>query len=592
MRREKEVDTHLFEVAMGKAPADLVVTGGRVVNVLTGEIYEGGVAIAGERIAAVGDVAYASGAGTRVIDAGGSYIVPGFIDGHIHPESSSLTPARFAEVVLAHGTTSIFTDLHEIGVVGGMAAMEAAIAEFQQTPLAAYWVMPSHIPFSPALETSGGHIDSRIISRALSRDDVVGLSEVVSAYIAMEHPDLMASVDAARKAGKVLSGHGPEIKGPLANAFAALGVANDHEALSAEDVLIRARNGIYAHLRHNLLVPTMPELLKPLLERKIDDRMLCLCTDDTSAVVLASEGHMDYLLRVVMGLGVAFPTALRMATLNTAASYGKDRVIGSLAPGMRADVNVVSGTTDLKVLKTIAAGKLVAENGRLVEPVQPVRHKAVLLNTFHPKARVQPQDLLLPARQGSRAAKVKVMKTLPWVPITTGGEAELSARDGFLACDVAQDLLHIAVIERHHATGNIGKAFMGGFGLKSGAMASSVGHDHHNVVVMGASPRDMAAAANRVMELEGGIVLVKDGAVLQEIPLPVSGLLSELDAWSLARERSQLLEKCKGLGCTVSDPFMFLSFVTLAAIPEFAVTDKGFVDVATQSIIDPVLGWS
>lgn len=584
------MNQHLFQVAKGRKAADLVIVNGQIVNVFTGEIYPGGVAVAGDRIAAVGDVDYTIGEQTRVIDAGGQYLIPGFIDGHIHTESTTLSPARFAEVALAHGTTSIFTDLHEIGVVGGMPAMEAAYAECKQTDLKFYWVMPSHIPFAPGLETSGGSIDASVIEKALASDDIVGLSEVVSVYVDLELPDLLKSLDATAKAGKVISGHGPDIHGKILNAFAALPVLNDHEALSAEDILMRARSGIYAHIRHNLIVPTLPELIKPLTEKKIDSRLLCLVTDDTSAVVLANEGHIDHLVRLTMQMGVDFVTAIQMATLNNACSFRKDLEIGALAPGRYADINIVSGPEDFKVLQTVAGGKLVAANGRLIDPRPLPEHAPVLLNTFHLKTPVTPADLLLPARPGTSEARVHAMFTLPWVPITSGKEVTLPVKDGYVGCDPAADVLHIAVIERHHATGNIGRAFMGGFGLKSGAMASSAGHDHHNIVVMGANPQDMALAANRVAELQGGIVLVNEGKIVNEIALPVVGLLSDLDAWTMASKRQELIGQCQALGCAVVDPFMFLSFVTLAAIPEFAVTDRGYVDVAKQAVMDPVLG--
>jgi len=585
------MDQHLFEVAMGKTPADVVIKNGQIVNVYTKEIYEGGVAIAGDRIAACGEVDYAIGEKTEVIDAEGNYIVPGFIDGHIHPESTALSPARFAEIALSCGTTTVFTDFHEIGVVGGMLAMNAVVEEAKKTPLKFKWVVPSHVPFSPGLETSGGSIDPEIIHTAMKRDDAVGLSEIVSQYIAFEHPALLQSIDDTKKAGKILSGHLPDVEGPLANACAALGVLNDHESLSAHDVLTRARMGIYVHLRHNLIVPTMPELIKAITENKIDTRVLGLGTDDTSAVSLVNDGHIDYLIRTVMSLGVDFVTAIQMATLNNACSFQMEQEIGSLAPGRCADVNIVTGAEDFKVLKTIANGKLVAEGGKLVEEIVLPKHKKVLLDTFHLKKAVEASDLVIPAEKGANSARTHIMRTLPWVPITEGGEAVLPVKDGYVGSDVEQDLLHIAVIERHHKTGNIGKAFIGGFGLAEGAMASSIGHDHHNIVVMGADPEEMAVAANRVVELNGGIVLVKDGKVVKEIALPICGLLTDLDAWTLAKERQALLGAAAELGCKVADAFMFLSFVTLAAIPAFAVTDKGYVNVMTQSLMDPVLEW-
>lgn len=579
----------LFRVVMGQQPADLVITNGQLVNVHSGETYPGSVAIVDSWIAAIGDVQYTIGENTQVIDAQGNYIIPGFVDGHIHPESSNLTPTRFAEIALCHGTTSIFTDLHEIGVVGGMAAMNAALKEAQQTPLKFYYVIPSHIPFSPGLETSGGTINAEIIQQALSRPDVIGLSEVVSVYVALGLPDLASSMAATRDARKVLAGHGAETTGPAWNAFVAAGVANDHEALSLDDVLLRVRNGVCAQLRHNLIVPTLPELIKAITENKIDTRLLSLATDDTTAIALVNEGHMDYLVRLALGLGVDFVTAIQMATFNSAYSFHMEREIGALAPGRYADVNIVSGPENFTVLKTIANGKLVAENQGLLEPIPVAQHDPCLLNTFHLKAPVTADDLVMQTDSGARSARMNIMRTLPWIPITEGGEATLSVKDGYIACDPAQDLLHIAVIERHHATGNIGKAFIGGFGLQRGAMASSIAHDNHNIVVMGVDPADMAVAANRVAELNGGIVLVDGGAVVAEIPLPVVGLLTDTDAWELAKQRQVVLDKAKAMGCAVSDPFMFLSFITLAAIPAFAITDKGYVDVLKQSLVEPVL---
>jgi adenine deaminase len=586
------MQSRLFNVALGQTPADLVITNGRLVNVLSGEIYPGGVAIAGDRVAATGDVAYAIGEGTQVIDAGGNYIVPGFVEGHIHPESANLTLARFAEVVLCHGTTSVFTDLHEIGVVTGMEGMEAALSEGKQTPVKFFWVVPSHVPFSPGLETSGGSINSESITPALDRPDAVGLGEVVSQYVLFGLEDLQRSMEATRRAGKVLAGHAPETKGPAWNAYASTGILNDHEALGAEEVLERVRTGVHAQLRHNLIVPTLPVLITAITEHKADTRLMSLATDDTTAIALTQEGHLDYLVRLALSLGVPFMTAIQMVTLNAAASYRMDNQIGSLAPGRHADLNIVTGPESFRVLKTVAGGKLVAEEGRLVAPMPIPAHDPVLLHTFNLKAPVSGSDLVLAAPAGANSARVHIMRTLPWVPITEGGDATLPVVDGHLGPDLEQDLVHIAVVERHHATGNIGKAFIGGFGLKRGALASSIGHDNHNIVVMGVDPADMAVAVNRVAEMEGGITAVENGQVLAEIQLPVCGLLTDVDAWTLSEQRQKVLDVSRSLGCIVPEPFMFLSFITLAAVPAFAITDKGFVDCFQQKLIEPVESWA
>ena len=586
------MDQKAFSAALGQVPADLVITNGQIVNVFTGEIYPGGVAVSGDRIIAQGDVAYAIGTGTEIIDAEGQFIVPGFVEGHIHPESANLSLTSFADVVLAHGTTTVFTDLHEIGVVGGADAMDAALAEGRATPLTFKFVFPSHVPFSPGLETSGGMIDANVIEQALARDDVVGIGEVVSQYVAFGLPDLLRSIEATRQAGKVLSGHGPETHGPMWNAFASLGIANDHEALSLDDVLVRVRNGVYAHLRHNLLVPTLPELIKGITELGLNTRLMCLVTDDTSAITLTDEGHLDYLVRLALSLGVDFVTAIQMVTLNVAESFRMADEMGSLAPGRVADINIVTGADDFKVLTTIARGQVVARNGQTVKVTPSPEHDPILLNTFHLKAPVTAQDLVIAAPPGATQAHVHVMRTLPWIPITEGAEADLAVKEGYIAADTVQDLLPIAVVERHHATGNIGKAFIGGFGLKRGAIASSIAHDNHNIVVMGVSPEDMAVATNAVAEMQGGVAVVDSGEVIASIPLPLVGLLSDLDAWSFARARKEVLAKAQAMGCAVPEPFMFLSFITLAAIPAYAITDRGYIDCMKQAIIDPVLSWS
>jgi adenine deaminase len=585
------MDKHLLAVAGGQEKADVAIVNGQIVNVYSGEIYPGGVAIAGDRIAAIGDIDYAIGDKTQLLDAAGQYLTPGFIEGHIHPESSNLSPVRFAEIALAHGTTSLYTDLHEIGVVGGVPAIDAMLDEGRTTPLKWYLVMPSHVPFSAGLETSGAHISSKEIIAALEREDVVGISEIVSLYVAFGDPDLLKSIEATRAARKALAGHGPDAKGPIWNVFAAIGIANDHEALTPEEILLRVRNGVYAHLRHNPVVPAMANLIKAVTETKIDTRRVCLVTDDTDSIALTQDGHLDHLVRTALSLGLDFVKAIQMVTLNVAESYGMSRDLGGLAPGRFADINITSGPEGFRVLKTIANGKLVAESGKLTMPVSVPWHDALLLSSFHLKHPATGRDLVIPAESGAKSAKMHIMRTLPWIPITEPGEAVLPVKDGYIAADTAQDLVHIAVVERHHATGNIGKAFIGGFGLKRGAIASSIAHDNHNIVVMGVSPDDMAMAANRVAEISGGIVVVDAGKVVSEMPLPLLGLMCDDDAYTVAQQRKAMITKSQEMGITVPDPFMFLSFITLAAIPAMAVTDKGYVNVLTQQLMDPLLEW-
>lgn len=587
------MDTKLLEVAAGKAPADVVIKNGRIVNVYTGEIYDGGVATCGGSIAAVGDVDYAIGEGTQVVDAEGAYITPGFIDGHIHPESSNLAIRPFAEGVLAHGTTSIMTDLHEIGVVAGLEGIEAVIEENEATDLNLYFVVPSHVPFSPALETSGGAFNAEIIKRALERPDAVGISEVVGHYILAGFPDLMNSLDVVNATpGLSAQGHLPDMTGPTLNACLAAGVSTDHEALDGKEIMERARNGCHAMLRESSAARTLASQLEPIVGSDIDTSRMSIVTDDLHCCDLAKTGHLDHHLRVALGAGLSFVKAIQMVTLNAARAFQLDDKIGGLAPGKRADINIVSGDTaeTLTVVSTWAGGKQVADHGKLLVHYPVAEHKSCLLNTMTLKNPITADSFKVAAPEGASKVRVKVMDTLPWIPITQPREVELPVVDGVVQCDVEQDVLYIAQVERYGKNGNVGHAFMGGFHLKSGAVASSVGHDNHNIIVMGTNFEDMAFAVNHLVEIQGGQCLVENGQVVREVAYPICGLLSDLSCEELAAQKDALNAALAERGCIIPITFMFLSFICLAALPTMAITDHGFINVLTMQIEDPILG--
>ena len=583
------MDQKLLQTAIGQVKADLVVKNGKIVNVYSGEIYEGGVAVSGDKIAAVGNVDYTIGENTKIIDAEGKFITPGFIDGHIHPESSNLAPASFAEAVLKHGTTVVMTDFHEVGVVAGLEGIEAVLDEMAATDLKAYFVVPSHVPFSPNLETSGGAFDAEIIREALKREDAVGLSECVGPYILAGFPQLLESMDDTLKMGKSLQGHLPDMEGPAMNTCLAAGVSTCHESLSAEDGLLRLRNGCYLMAREGSSAHNLADILKPIVEQKLDTANVSIITDDLHPLDLNEKGHLDASVRVALQNGVSFVTAIQMVTVNAARAFQMERFVGGLAPGRRADINITTGEEDFKVLKTISGGKLVAENGKNLVTYPRVAHKSCILNTVHLLKSVVASDFDIRTDADAKSVTVKVMDTLPWIPITQGRDVELKVKDGVVQCDTEQDVLYIAQVERYAKNGNIGNAFMGGFHFAKGAIAYSMGHDNHNIVVLGANKEDMAIAVNRVAELQGGQVLVIDGKIIKEICLPIAGLLTDLTVEDLAKEKKEFNDELHALGSPIPFPDMFLSFICLAAIPCFAVTDHGFIDVLAQQVIDPIL---
>ena len=582
------MDKKLLAVAGGTEPADVVIKNGQIVNVYTGEIYEGGVAICDQTIAAVGDVEYCIGEGTKVIDAGGKYITPGFIDGHIHPESSDLAIRPFAEGVLKHGTTSIMTDLHEVGVVSGIEGIEAVLAENEITDLNLYFVVPSHVPFSPALETSAGQFNPEIIRKALQREDAVGISECVGPYILADYPDLMESLDdVAGMKGMTAQGHLVDMKGAALNKCVAAGVSTCHEALSPEEIMDRARVGCYAMLRESSAARTLAQQLTAIVGTDIDTSMMSIVTDDLHCCDLAETGHLDHHLKLALGCGLPFVKAIQMVTINAARAFELTN-IGALAPGKRADINLVEGdTADTFAVKDVfSRGKQVVEDGQLL--VHYPAHDPCLLNTTKLLNPITADSFKIAAPEGAKKVKVTCMDTLPWIPITQPREVELECVDGYVKCDVDQDVLYIAQVERYGINGNVGKAFMGGFHLNSGAMASSVGHDNHNVIVMGTNFEDMAVAVNRLIEIGGGQILVDGGEIIKEIAYPVCGLLSDLSVEELAAEKAELNAACAARGCIVGIPMMFLSFICLAALPTLAITDHGFINVLTMQIEDPI----
>lgn len=578
-----------IQAALGNRPADLVIENGQIVNVYTGEIYPGGVAISGDTIIAVGDVAYTVGADTQVLDAQGAYLTPGFIDGHIHPESTSLAIRPFAQIMLQHGVTTIFSDFHEVGVVAGLEGIEAILEEAKETDLKVYFVVPSHVPFSPSLETSGGLFDEAVIRKALARPDAVGLSECVCTYIQSCYPPLLTSMADTLQARGTLQGHLPATSGPALNACMAAGIYTDHESFSGQDAIERLRAGCHAMLREGSVARNLTDCLQGILAQGLSLQRASIITDDLHTVDAVERGCLDDGVRTALKAGVSFVEAIQMVTLHAAQAFHLDGVTGGLAPGRRADVLLTTGPEDFRVQKVIAGGKLVAENGVFLQPYPPAVHQELLLHTMRMKRPVVPEDFRFTVDERAKAVEVHVIDTLDWIPITNDRHVVLPVKDGIVECDPQQDVLYVAQVERYGKNGNIGKAFMGGFHLRAGAIASSVGHDNHNIIVLGTNHADMALAVNQVAALEGGQVAVQDGRVLAQVAYPVLGLMSDLPAETLAPQKKALIQAIQALGCPISMPFMFLSFLSLAAGGGYAITDHGFIDSAHQCVADPVI---
>ncbi len=577
----------LIDVALGRRKADLVVKDGQLVNVCTGEIIEhSGLAIKNDRIAFVGNVEEIQCDGSSVINAKGAYLVPGFIDGHVHVESSMLTLTQFARAVLSRGTTAVMMDPHEIANVLGLKGIHLMLREARNLPLKVFVQIPSCVPSSPGLETTGATINSSDVKKAMGWKGIVGLGEVMNfPGIFQKSWKLLKEIEEADKSGVAVEGHAPKLTETQLNAYAASRIEGNHEVMTADYALQNLRLGIKLEVREGSSMKNMDELLKVLLRTNIEDRHCFFVSDDITAMDLVDNGHMDHIVRRAIEEGLDPIRAIQMVTINPAEHFKVSKEVGMLAPSRIADVLIVRNIKEMKPHKVIANGRVVAQDGivnaSLSHPEYPVYAK----KTMHVGKRlsIADFDIKSPVSEGTVKALV--------IEITKGGTATrklmhtIRAKDGMLEPDSANDIVKIGVVERHRATGNIGKGFVKGFGIKKGAIVSTVGHDAHNMVVLGLQSGDMAFAANVVSDMDGGLAAVEAGHVLAKLALPVAGLMSEKPADEVARKARALNEAARRLGVKVDEPFSILSFMSLAVIPEIRITDKGLVDVDKSSIM-------
>ena len=577
--------TSLVNVALGKVPADLVVMGGKLVNVETAEIEpKVDVAIKGDRVALVGDAKHCVGARTRVVDTRGKYILPGLLDAHVHVESSMLTVTQFARAVLPHGTTGVFIDPHEIANVLGMRGVKFMLDEGDRLPLKVFVTLPSCVPSSPGLETSGAEINPKDIVKGLRWRRVVGLGEVMN-YLGVlaGNKKMRGEIDAALNAQKVVEGHALGLLGKELAAYMAAGVRSDHESFSPKEAVQKLRLGMALEIREGSAAKNLAALVKPIIKFKLDTRHCLLATDDRHPEDLMREGHIDHVVRRAIEEGVDPIKAIQMATLNTAEHFELDRDMGSVSPGKIADVVIVQNLEKFNVERVIADGKTVAERGKLKAALPVRKPPSFVKKTMKLKRIMNADDFKIIAKAGN--VKVRVIEIAEGQIVTSQHIERLVARDGAVLPDMKRDIAKVAVVERHRATGNIGLGFVRGFGIYRGAIASSVGHDAHNITVIGVSDEDMATAINTIASMGGGHVVVSRGKVLARVDLPIAGLMSDEPVEIVSAQLEKLHLAAKRLGIKMKSPFMQMAFLPLAVIPELRITDKGLVDVKGRKIV-------
>lgn len=583
-----EVSRTLSAVAVGNEKAECVIINANIVNVCTAEIIKNSsIAISKGRIALVGDASHCIGENTKVIDAKGDYVAPGFLDGHIHIESSMMTVSEYAKAVLPHGTTGIYMDPHEICNVLGLDGVSCMMDEAKTTPLKTMLTTPSCVPAVPGFEDTGSFVGPKDVAKTMKWDSCVGLGEM------MNFPGVLNSTEHAHgvigetlKAGKIVTGHYsmPETGSGL-NSYIASGVRCCHESTRAEDALAKMRMGMYVLIREGSAWRDLHEVIKSITENKIDSRFACLISDDTHPNTLVSQGHLDHIVRRAIDEGVDPITAIQMVTINCAQCFQMDHDFGSIAPSKCADIVFFSDLNKIDINRVMVDGDVVAENGKMIVDIPSYNYPDWAKNSMNIKDEITPNSFEIQA--GGEKAKVRVMEIIPARVGTYERHIDLKVENGKIGADVSQDVLKAVVFERHHKTGTVGKGFVKGFGIKSGAMASTVAHDAHNLLVVGTNDEDMALAANTLIKCGGGMVVTQNGKVLGVVELPVAGLMNnEKSVAEMSKTVALLEEAWAEIGCTMPSPFMTMALIPLACLPELRLTNRGLVDCTKFSMTD------
>jgi len=586
-----ECAPHLVDVAVGRAPADLVIRGGKLVNVQSREVLDGWqVAVADGRFAYVGpDAGHCIGPETEVIEAEGQYLIPGLCDGHMHIESGMLTPAEFAAAVVPHGTTTMFTDPHEIANVLGLRGVRLMHDEAQMQPVNIYTQMPSCAPSAPGLETTGFEISAEDVAEAMAWPGIIGLGEMMNfPGVINGDPQMLAEMAATMRAGKTVGGHyaSPD-KGLAFSAYVAGGAADDHEGTAEADAIARVRLGMRSMMRLGSAWYDVKSQITAVTEKGLDPRNFILCTDDCHSGTLVNEGHMNRVVRHAIACACDPLVALQMATINTATHFGLERELGSIAPGRRADLVLTDDLVSLPINRVIARGVTVAVNGEMTVNCPHLSWPEDTRQTVHLGKVLTAQDFEVRAPEGANSVKAKVIGVVENQAPTKALTAELSVLDTAVEGDEAKDVCQIALVERHRATGAVVNGFVSGFGYKGRmAMASTVAHDSHHMIVVGTNREDMALAANRLGEVGGGITVFKDGVEIALVELPVAGLMSDSPAREVAAKADRMVAAMSECGCTLNNAYMQHSLLALVVIPELRISDLGLVDVTKFEITD------
>ncbi|WP_370222486.1 adenine deaminase [Cytobacillus sp.] len=557
-----------IDVAAKRTPADLVIKNGKIINVFTREIIEEDIAIADGFIAGLG-----SYEGKEMIDAGGSYIAPGFIDGHVHIESAMVTPAEFSNVVLPHGVTTVIADPHEIANVSGTKGIDFMLESSNAIPLDVFFMLPSCVP-ATLFENAGASLSYKDLEQYYGHPRVLGLGEVMDYPAVMNNDEeMLKKLEDAHSKGKNIDGHAAGLNADEINIYMAAGIKSDHECINPEEALNRMRKGMYVMLREGSAARDLLALLKSVSEHNA--RRCLFVTDDKHLDDLIKEGSIDYNVRMAIKEGMDPVLAVQIATLNAAECFGLKNK-GAIAPGYEADLVFISDLRKVKIEKVIKSGILAAENGIIKDPAPASVEPAPAILDSVKIGSLKGEDLNINIGTGD----ANIIGIIPNSIVTRHLLEKADSLNGYFQPNPEKDYLKLAVVERHHLTGSIGLGIIKGLGITRGGIASTVAHDSHNIVAAGTSDEDLLAAIKHTASMKGGLVVVQDGEILAELPLPIAGLMSDQDSSFIFGRLSELNHALRTVGCSMEfNPFLTLSFLALPVIPELKLTDRGLFSV-------------
>ncbi|MDR3540834.1 MAG: adenine deaminase [Desulfosporosinus sp.] len=583
MRTYEEIKT-VLEAGLSIIDCDLKLENVQLVNVYSAQIYPSNIYIKGKRIVSIDPLAELKA--KKTLDCGGMYAVPGFIDGHMHFETTLLSPEALADVLVPHGTTTIMADLMEIANVAGLNGVKVLVDSIADLPYRTFIQVSSRVPTAPGLETTGGILGLAEVEEMLDWKESISLGELDPSKVLFIKEEYLKKIAGALQRRKVVNGHAIGRSGQELNVYASAGMSDDHECVTYEHLLERVQLGITVMLREGSTERNVEELIKGVLKHGLSHEHLIFCTDDKHAIDIREEGHINYNVNKAISLGMPPIQAIQMATLNSARHFRLEDEIGSITPGRLADILLVKDLTEITPIKVIYEGKVVADNGHLVAASKQRNYPAWIKETIKLKSPVKAESFVLPTQSQGTTTRVNVIRIYDDQIINEWDDEELTIANGQILNNLEKDILKLAVVERYGKTGGVGIGFVKGFRLKAGALATSMSHDHHNIVCVGTNDEDMACAANAIHALQGGMVVVNKGQIIGKMELPIGGLMSENPAGIVLKELEEVNASARQLGCPLPSPFMTLCFISLPTVPKLGLTDLGLVDVLNHKLVD------